>query len=214
MTMPKLQLIGITGKAGSGKDTIAKYIQRNFEDTYIEHFADPLKEAASKAFGIPTYAFSSSEFKGLSDPYWKVSPRQIAQFFGTEMFRETIYRLLPQIGMDFWVYRMKGKLEGSLILEDEGTYSDGETVLIPDVRFQNEVDFILSNNGVIITVTRSGYEGNVGISNHPSEAGDFVIPSEKHYLIQNDGDYGQLYASIERILPAMKANHSFNLTRI
>jgi hypothetical protein len=210
----KLQLIGIHGHAGAGKDTIAKYLYTFYQNVYIEHFADPLKAAASTAFGIPLDEFNDPKTKNTVHPYWKVSPRQIAQFMGTEMFRDTASKLLPQVGNDFWVQRLAGKLSAQLLLEDEGEYQEGDTVVISDVRFQNEVDFIISNGGVIITVERSGYEGNVGIENHRSEAGGLIIPTVQSYKLFNNSTIPELFTAVEGILPSMRAVNMINLTHI
>jgi hypothetical protein len=204
-----IQLIGIHGYAGAGKDTVAKYLHAFYKNVYIEHFADPLKASASEAFGIPLEDFTDPEAKNVIHPYWKVSPRQIVQFLGTEVYREVVGKLLPQVGPNFWVERLKGKFSGKLLLENEGEYSEGDTVIIADVRFQNEIDFIIDNGGVIIKVERSGYEGNVGIPGHASEVGKLIIPTEKHYLLINNSTIPDLFAQVESILPAIKANNIF-----
>lgn len=209
-----IQLIGIQGHAGAGKDSIATYLHAFYKDVYIEHFADPLKACASAAFGIPVEDFSDPTLKNNPNSYWGVSPRQIAQFLGTEIFRETIGKLIPTSQNTFWIDRLTGKLSGQLLLGGEGEYDDGDTVITADVRFQNEVDYITNQGGVIITVERSGYEGNVGIPGHASETKGLVIPSTQSYKLFNNGTIPELLASVEGILPAMKAVNAINLTHI
>lgn len=210
-----IQLIGISGAPESGKDTSALYLHGMFQDTYIEHFADPLKAAVSAAFGIDVSALNSTEQKKLIHPFWKTTNRKILQFFGTEMFRETINRLIAGTGPNFWVDRMYGKLTGELLLDGDGVYGEGDTVVIPDVRFQNEIDFIYAHGGITIFVKRRNHETDVGgFDGHASEQlSELRYDPHKHYLLVNDGTIPDLHTEIEKILPAIAEVHSIKLTR-
>jgi len=208
-----IKLIGISGHAGSGKDSIAKYIHTFYQDVWVEHFADPLKDCASAAFGVARDLFDDPELKNVSIPYWNFSPRKMAQFVGTELFRDATIDIVsdPSIDHSFWVHRLQGKLLGELILDGEGEYSEGDTVLIPDVRFQDEVDWICANGGFIINVRRPGYEGAVGIPNHASEQlSSLNIPIGASYGVNNSTTLPQLFQAVESIL---ENNPFFSLTR-
>jgi hypothetical protein len=209
MIKPGIQLIGIHGHAGVGKDTLALYFHEEYTNVYIEHFADPLKAACSKAFGIQLEQFSTPEVKEKIHPYWNVSPRQIAQFMGTEIFRDQIYRLVSaEPDKSFWIKRLEGTINGDLVLEDEGEYGEGHTVIIPDVRFQDEADWIVNNGGVIICLTRPNYNGVVGISNHESEKGNLLIPGGSSYEITNEASKAAMYTCAEL---ALKEAFNINL---
>ena len=60
---------------------------------------------AAVAFGIPLDWFYQDDLKEEPHPNWGVSPRAIAQFMGTEMFRDTVAKLLPSVENDFWIKR-------------------------------------------------------------------------------------------------------------
>lgn len=210
ISLTSLKLIGIVGHAGSGKDTIADYIASQFKNVYAEPFAGPLKEACSAAFGIDVDDFSDPELKNVVNEYWGVTPRQIAQFVGTEMFRERIGELLlknpnfdntPIYKGEFWITRLAGRLTGALNEYKTYPYTPGDVVVISDVRFKNEYDWILQNNGIIIHVTRQGADGNIGIPNHASEAGiqNFHTP-EANFYVDNNGTFEELYSQVETIL--------------
>lgn len=197
-----LQLIGICGNAGSGKDTVARYLHHSYHSCWIESFADSLKEAASHAFGIPMDAFYDRDQKEEINGFWGVSPRMIGQFLGTELFREHLWKLLPADSQDFWVRRLAGRLSGQLI----GTngeipgYDAEDTVVIPDVRFQNEYDFITANDGIVIHLTRPGADGNIGLSSHKSEAGFNFTKPEVTWHIRNDKRLDDLYVEVDAII--------------
>lgn len=196
------KLIGICGHAHSGKDTIASYLHKTRSNTWTEPFAAHLKAAASVMFGIPIDNFNDNEYKEIPDDYWKVSPRQIAQFFGTEMVRNNISALLPGIAHHFWVYRMEAVLSNQL---GDVEYDTNDVVVIPDVRFQNEYDWVLAQDGIIIHLTRTGADGTVGIHGHESEHGiGFPHTPERNYYLENNGRLDDLYAITNGIVSAAK----------
>lgn len=201
-----IKLIGICGHAGAGKDTVADYINSAFQDCWVEPFASPLKEAASQAFGVELTHFYDPELKETELGYWGVTPRMIAQFFGTELFRNSIQSLLPEIGNDFWVARLAGKLSGSAKLETEGEYTAGDTVVIPDLRFQNEYDFVISNGGLVIHLVRDGADGAVGISGHASENLSSLNfhTQENSFYVANNSTIEDLQEQVRHVLQVSK----------
>lgn len=193
-----MNLIAITGKAGSGKDTIAKYLCEKYAKVYTEPFAKPLKLACAAAFGIPIEDFMDTETKELDNDAWGVSPRKIAQFVGTEMFRNTLSKLIPEIGTEFWVARMAYLLQGHILTEEGGQYDLSDTIVIPDLRFQNEYDMVCDWDGYVFHVIKEGI-GEVGIEGHVSEAG-IVTNADNTWLINNNGTLEELYEEVERAL--------------
>ena len=157
-------LIGLTGHAGVGKDTAASIISEiGFEtSTRVLYptryaFADPLKQACSSAFAIPIENFHDPFLKEEIHPYWNKSPRELAQYIGTEMFRESF-------GKAHWIKVLSLKL---LIDFD----SPREVcAVVTDVRFPNEAEWVLSQpDSCLIQITRPLKNGAVGIPNHQSE---------------------------------------------
>ena len=187
-----VKLIGIHGKAGAGKDTIANFLIDTYKNYYLQPLAEPLKQVAAIAFGIPEDHFHGRDLKEIKNEYWDKSPREIAQFIGTEMFR-TLY------GPDFWLRRALLRLNNQYIPEDEGEYQEGDTVIISDIRFQNEAEFIWNNKGIIIHVNRPGLSG-VGIQNHASEQGiNFNVGGETYEVI-NDSTIPELHRKVANII--------------
>ena len=190
------KLIGIRGKAGSGKSAIATYLHNTRPNTWTEAFADPLKQVASLLFGIPIDYFNDRDFKEVPFNFWGISPRQVVQFVGTEMVRDTLYKLLPEVENNFWVARMVGRLAGEL---DNMEYTKDDVVVIPDVRFQNEYNWVLAQGGIIIHLTRPGADGIVGIPSHQSEHGiGFTHTTERNWIIENTGSLDDLYANVDK----------------
>ena len=124
-------LIGISGKKRSGKDTVAQILSEHLENPSVLHFADALKLEVAKATG-----FSIRYIEEHKENF-----RLILQGWGTD-FRRKIY------GDDYWLKEMDktiGELE----------FYDMKSVIIADVRFENEYDYIKSRDGIVIRVERS-----------------------------------------------------------
>jgi hypothetical protein len=203
-----LKLIGIHGHAGAGKDTVASYIQSRHQDCYIESFAGPLKRACAAAFGLSPEEFNNREWKE-QETFWGATPRKIAQFVGTEMFRQHAADLYSDFsfantGNSHWINLLEARLTGiSFPPEGEGHYEPGDTVIIPDVRFQDEAHWIWNNGGVLIHLTREGCEGKVGLQGHASEAGISFFnspPGNRSYRIENNSTLGDLYATVDSFI--------------
>lgn len=170
-----MKIIGITGKARSGKDTIARHMWSNYAFMRIA-FADPLKRAAQSAFGLTSHETYNEELKEVVIARWGLSPRQIFQHVG-DLFK-------AQYGDDFWVKRW-------LIGYD--LFKDTDDIVVPDVRFDNEAEMIRRLGGIIIEVRRGpGLVGSTG--DHISERG---LSTLAEIVIENEGTLQELYSQID-----------------
>lgn len=191
------KLIGIAGNAGTGKSTAAKFIKNFYSPVYdyqIRSFAAPLKLAATNLFGIEKLYFTSSELKEEEHPYWEMSPRVMLQKLGTECVREVF-------GENFFVARM----EFGFIKDYD--FSADVCVVIDDVRYQNEADWVVRNGGKIIRLTRPGFTGKVGVKEHASEAGIITtnFPFKKgvnYFEVENTGDLNSFRSNLSLLLKA------------
>ena len=152
-------LIGILGKKRHGKDTIADYLVRQYGYTKRE-FADPLKEACKAVFGF-TDDQVYGELKETKDPFWKVTPRHVLQYVGTELFRNQIGTIIPHVGKDIWVQALLKNVD--TIRKN----NPNANIVVTDVRFPNEVDIIRSIGGIVIRINRPSI--NTTIDTHSSE---------------------------------------------
>lgn len=194
-----LKLFGIAGRAGAGKSTVARFFAESYQNVYIENFADPLKDACVAAFHIDRGYFDDPEHKNQPNEYWGVSPRKIAQYVGTDVFRHHISELLGlEAANNFWVRSLEGRLTGQLDAPiGEGYYKPGDTVFVGDVRFQNEYDWIVNNGGHVMHVNRSGLN-EVGFQGHPSEAGFNWWNPERNWNVVNESTLEDLYAQLTK----------------
>lgn len=177
-------LIGLHGKARSGKDTFA-HLLISCRPFVRMAFADPLKEAVANLFMIPMdQAFSGDKDQVL--PFWGLTLRDVLQRFGTEAMRDTF-------GHDFWVNRW----------EIEYNERIDFNVIITDVRFPNEADRIRALGGTVVHLTRPGAGLSGASGAHASERGLPYEPGD--YSISNDGTLGDLQDKAIALVDALTA---------
>ena len=175
-----MKLIGITGKARSGKDAVAKFAWAQYGFTRIA-FADPVKMAAQAKFGLTAEQTWRDDLKEVVIPHWGMTPRQIFQMEGTEAGRNVF-------GGDLWIKRFM--LSYNLLKHTDD-------IIVPDVRFDNEASAIRSLGGIVIEIRR-GVAGLTGASGaHVSESG-LSLPAD--HVIDNNGTLEELYAALDTIV--------------
>lgn len=189
------KIIGISGKMGSGKDTVGSILQvlsaagyqdsediakivanpflmlntkfTKYNDWKVKKYAKKLKQIASILTSIPEEKFEDQEFKLTNlDPCWNIN--------GEPM---TVRTLLQKIGTECMRDNLHNSTWANALFAD---WNEKENWLITDVRFPNEALEIKKRGGIVVRVDR-----NINTGNHPSETGlddfafDYVIPNKK-----------------------------------
>ncbi len=154
-------LIGISGKAGSGKDTLGKYLCDEYHCMHY-YFAKPLKEGAKIMFALTDDQIANKEVP--VEP-WGISPRKIYQRLGTEVGR----------GIDPAIWIKNAEIFIKSV--------PGRTVVITDVRFDNEATFIRNRGGVVINIVRE--QQDIIENRHSSEGG--LKPDNVDLYLHNNG---------------------------
>lgn len=175
------RLIGITGAAGAGKDTLADAIVAEFGAVKY-NFALPLKEGLNAIFGWSMEMWNDRVWKEREIRWLGKSPRQVAQTLGTEWGRDEVH---PEL----WVM---------LALQRYSEHSKTEKVpfIIADVRFDNEARAIRRNEGIIVKIVRPDAAPVFG---HKSEKG--VSDDLIDYTLVNDAS---LQRYLDRAVPLLE----------
>ena len=100
--------------------------------------------------------------------------------------------LLPWVKDNFWLEKIRIKYE-----DFKKKYGDNVNVVISDLRFPNEVDFVHSIGGTVIKVYRPCICDDT--ETHSSEILIDEITSYEH-LIVNDGTVEEYYKKIDQIV--------------
>jgi hypothetical protein len=203
------QIIGIIGAIGSGKDTIADYLiaEHGFKKL---SFARRVKDAAAAVFGwnrelLEGATPTSREWREQVDPFWGLAPRQALQKIGTEMFRQ-------HIRDDIWI---KG-------IEKDMASEGGQSFVITDCRFQNEIDAIKRAGGRLIYVERGlapdwvpralkAYAGSQSDRQWFDDQGihvtvwtTYALAEQADAIIKNDGTLEDLYTAVKTVIFSLK----------
>ena len=191
----------------------------NFEDSkvYCIAFADQLKLICSNIFGIPVERFYKNKanawvcinkdfqyteihpddelivtaeeyfnnipfYKTSSSKYW-MSLREILVYVGT-------YVLQQDINKNVFVNITNNHIKNKSI-----TNKNLEYVIITDIRFNHEIDYIHKMNGITITIVRDDVQQLDNIAEH-----DLDDEDRWDYVIENNGTYDELFEKIWDIL--------------
>lgn len=187
-------IIALCGKKGSGKDTTGAHL---VEKHGYKRFAlaDPLKDVCAILFSL-----SHEQLNGDKEAptFWGKSTREILQFVGTEMFREKLQELLPNIGDNFWALHLYSRLAGELRDNPKAK------IVITDVRFENEISTLrmLCDKVVVWQIDR------VVESDDPAKSGELHVSENQDLTIDgvvvNDVDIENLHLAVDELVSGLE----------
>ena len=147
------KLIGLTGFIGSGKSTVANILTAEYGYRQ-DSFAATLKDAVSVIFGWPRELVEggteeSRNWRDTVDVWWSkelgidaFTPRYALTHYGTDIMRR-------HFADDIWLLTVKRRIMA---------HGDAP-VVITDVRFPNEVNFVQRMAGQFINIERTARPG-------------------------------------------------------
>jgi hypothetical protein len=221
-----MNIIAISGLAGSGKDTVAGYLLEN-EGFVSIAFADPLKRFASEIWGFTnTQLWGPSENRSLPDKRYKtensefLTPRKVLQYIGNDCVRtldkdvwirygiNIAKRLLTEQGLcysqieglqSYWKQTCQGEFD-----RIEGYPKNIKAVIITDCRYVNELNAIKENGGKLIRIKKPGAGLKGVFGKHQSES-EMSELSENifDYIINNIGTLEDLKKRVNEIVDDM-----------
>lgn len=189
-------IIGLSGKMGAGKDTVADLLQEMHPEMRRASFALRVKQVVALLTG------TSAAFNATAEGKQSVAP-------GYEDTGMTLGRMQQLVGQgmrdvvcdDIWVRSVL----------NEAAAADAATTIITDVRYPNEVLEILKRGGAVYRIVRdvSGEFTAGRDTEHPSETAlDHFPASAFTGVIANDGTLSELRAKVRVLLgaaaPAMR----------
>ena len=182
-TLPRI--IGLAGKARSGKNTVAQHLARRFGYQEIA-FADPLKAAAGEIFGLNDAQLYGAD-KERVDAFWGETPRAILQKLGTDCLRNGY-------ASDVWVRALQRRI--SFVPEEVRS-------VVTDVRFPNEAVALRAWGGEIWQLVRlEGPGAQGGVEGHISENAMDDYPQLFHVTISASSGVAGLLALVDEALMA------------
>jgi len=165
-------LLGFSGKAGSGKDTVAKAVMEEFDRCGIQYLHLPLAKVL-KDMAMELWGYTWDEVYNTKPPH----VRKNLQRLGTEIVRSR--------DEGFWIRQVKRIAQASARQVVNGPLF----VLVSDVRFANEARFI-ADNGILVRVRRPVPTPANKLTDealqHASELEMETIPDEMFKIVINN----------------------------
>lgn len=214
-------IIGIAGFIGSGKDTLADYLV-NFHQFRRDSFAAPLKDAAAAIFGWDREMLEGRTKQARIkreevDAWWAeklnipgFSPRMALQIMGTEAMRQVF-------SDNIWTASLERRMRDTM-----------DDTVISDCRFANEMRAIKDSGGIVVRITRgpnpdwysiaetanqhvwNGTPASTESTKAAQQLKALDIHASEHSwigapfdaVIDNNGEIGDLYNQIKKLLPS------------
>lgn len=178
--MNKPRIIGIMGKAGSGKSVVAEYLMGKFGYDR-SRFSDTLKNMLRCVPGVTDDMIEGHLKEVPNMLLGGHTPRKVMQTLGTEWGRELV-------STNFWVdcWSRTVVMNGC---ED--------FVSVEDVRFPNELEAVRDLGGVIWQIKRP-MSTDILTSNHQSET--MMNNMKPDAVLHNSGDTRHLFGIIDDLM--------------
>jgi hypothetical protein len=176
-----MKIIGVLGRARSGKDTISGILIQELQSKGLNYkvvrLASPIKEAATALFGF-THEQLEGPSKEMIDPVWNITPRSV--------FQKITDTTMKEMGVQFFTKRLYQKYDASCESE--------KYIIIPDVRYPHDIEEIHKRGGLVIKVCRN----DTNIIRHDCE--NSIDTLEGDVNINNSGTITDLHDQIRAVL--------------
>lgn len=184
-----MKIIGISGLAGSGKDTAYEILKQELElcgyNTKKLSFAQKLKDVCCLLFGWDlNRLYNDADYKegttlddGSIDMACELlnkSRRVVMQEIGTDAMRDNFHK-------DIWIITMK-------LAINNGEFSGCDYGFITDMRFLNEIDFVKSMGGKCVRVNRVGENTTLTSETDHASEHEWQEFSEWDHIVENKVD--------------------------
>jgi hypothetical protein len=202
-------LIGISGKAQSGKDTVAKiirnYSSRNWE---FKKFADPLKDMTCLLIGCTREQLEDIDFKNtsLGIDWVRYKEDFLGKVYNTEKEAQ------EAISMNYAIQELTPRLLMQLLGTECGRnlihpniwvnavmrnyrFSPSINWIITDVRFPNEAKAVIDRGGLLFRIERPG----IPLLDHASETA-LDQYDDWNEVIYNDSSLIELEEKIQKLV--------------
>lgn len=188
-----MDILGLTGFARSGKDTVADYLVENYGFQKVS-FAAPLKDMlrrlnpivgsqlvrnaqdnTARPIRLEDLYSQYKDHEGVKNSPYGEEVRDLWQRLGTDCVRAE--------DEEFWVRAAMGQL------------SEGGRYVFTDCRFPNESQAIIDSSAKYASIWRVSRPGVQAVNGHVSE--QYVGKLGENAVVTNDGTLDELYSVLQ-----------------
>ncbi len=171
-------IVGITAMKGVGKSTLASMLAELIPSAEIIAFADALRE---EVYWVIIEAGAADVTMQWLEDHKATVYGPLLQGWG-ELRRQTEDAY-------YWIDRLEARI------------SRMPAVIVPDVRYSNEAEFVHQHNGLLVAIHGpSRWEGDTRSSSHPSEANVATCQALADIAVHNEGTLDDLRSWAELIV--------------
>ncbi len=171
--------IGIAGRSGAGKDTLAERLVTHHRFVRVA-IADPLKELTGRAFDLDREQLWGAG-RNVVDARWELTPRQLYQKLG-----DALRSCHPEALTRLWLRAV------------EEQRALGRHVVTPDIRLPVELDAVRADCGILWRVERPAQPLPPGGLHWTETALD--ARTDWDACLRNNGDINALWHNADRLL--------------
>lgn len=189
-----MNLIGLSGKMGVGKTTVANMIKELVPGAERVAFGDLVKKEVAERYDLPLFTLyynKNAEIRASANRLsrgWPVeravmTARELLQWYATDFVRAE--------NPDYWVVAVREHLR---------SLRGVPLVVIDDVRFINEAEFIKEQGGTLVRIEPyPSYAVSADVAGHASET---ALDDWRHWDAVYAPSYGKsiLYAAATEIV--------------
>lgn len=180
-------LLAISAYKKTGKDTVKEYIRSKIPYVLTTKFAEPVKQSLSIIYGVSRDYWEYDKETPQTELYGKTK-REVMQTYG-----DGIRQLL---GNDIWI----NNLDKWLLEANSSIFSNKLVIVVDDLRYKNEIDYIQNNKGKVIYIDK-----DIEFSDkHISESYYPYIKQQADYVLDNNKDLNHLFKQVDPVLQELK----------
>lgn len=179
----------MTGKKRSGKDTVASMIDAEYDYDRVA-FAGPLKGMIKFLLKCTGMTDEQADVRINGTEAEKEEPLRVLQNKSTRFAMQKLGTEWRNFfGVNLWTDIIRAKVEST------------ERVVLTDLRFLHEADFVREHGGTVARVVRPGTNSG---DTHPSEVEmEKIVPD---FTIYNHGSLTQLDAAVFRMMEVVNGS--------
>lgn len=211
-TLTQMKIIGISGKLGSGKDSLAKLISNELSHTNITWFAYKLKQITQVITSCEFEDLFTQEGKNKFCPMFDRTLGQILQEMGTDVIRDNFdvdtwvkstILYCENTKHFYWYEKLVNKLKPNTFKGREYTW------LVPDLRFPNEADAIKNVGGVLIRIEGDPKGVRLNSNRNLNHASETALDdyTKWDYVINNDSTFDNLKKEAQKVATQINFNN-------
>lgn len=177
-------MIALTGPKGSGKDTVADIIQRQYAHRSYQvqriAFADPIKKVIQHIFDLNPHSLDQYDLFKRSNLTYQLPGHLTHVVEGRHVVRE-IGMLMREYDVNQFTKYVSDQINSA-------THDKERISVVTDLRFENEYDMLRSINAKVVKIVRPDhyYDGHVTEQGFSDDDVDYVIHNTGSFInLQN-----------------------------